>query len=223
MISFSSLMLAVSLAVSPIAVEGTPESLRTVFTSQLSLVPVGTEEVGYAFTIVPGSVPSVGNSYLLTQLNPDAVQQLSDMYTDYSFPLVGSDDLSYNYYWATPYSVSGSIVYGTSEYSSYSVLYVMEVTSGELSPTLYWYVPSRAQISNGPFVWQRTSFDFSPPTDVDGPLGFLYNLGLHIVDGVQSVSSMLSVGVGNFNFFYLLLDGFLVYMGFVVVKFLIGI
>lgn len=67
--------------------------------------------------------------------------------------------------------------------------------------------------------FQPSSFDFP-----DGPLNFLYSFGVYLSKASNVVNDVLNFNVGDYSFLYVLCgSGFLVYCGWVVIKWLVGL
>ena len=115
----------------------------------------------------------------------------------------------------------------------------VSVSSDELSALGYEYVyVSRA--NTGAVFYSEFDFTFIPRVDLpagldydfsnnyvgefqDGIMNWLYNFGSDVYTFFPSVSDLLQTQILGQSFSWLLIQGFLVYCGYVVVKFVVGI
>ena len=80
------------------------------------------------------------------------------------------------------------------------------------------YFLSENQLPNG------LSYEgFSPSYSPDSGLLFLYQFGSEVYQFFPSVGSLMSLNISGYTFVDLLTSGFLVYCGFVIVKFVVGL
>lgn len=86
------------------------------------------------------------------------------------------------------------------------------------------YVPYNIYFLSENQLPSGLSYDgFSPSFSPDSGLLFLYQFGNEVYQFFPSVGSLMSLNISGYTFVDLLTSGFLVYCGFVIVKFIVGL
>ncbi len=116
---------------------------------------------------------------------------------------------TYVYYWVLAVTDSDG-EYLVNEFSYYS-LYRITFTGGAASG-VYERV--------GNYILEEPPQ--MPSLEDDTGVFWLYNFGAKVFNAGYELDNILGFGIGNYNFFYILLSGgFLVYMGWCVIKFIL--
>lgn len=113
------------------------------------------------------------------------------------------------------------------EIAALGYIYVYSLPSGARSVTgdryeryTFYFLPS-SELPEG------LQYDFSneiiTPSFSDGPMNWLYDFGVSVFNFFPRVEDMMNTEIMGSSFVWLLTQGFLVYCGWVVIKFAIGI